>query len=229
MTSVFQPENLPCMLGAGTGISSSVPVSNEAVGDNTRDTPRAQRDDDEDWSRWRGVVFRAKRRLMPPDTEFTPRKQQHRRKRAGSVAFVEANYSFTKEPKSCPTTEETLRLDVSNPTVPEFDMDAPPLLPGPPLDDMPTTPTSLVLEPTPSSSPPQLSDMEVLEKISRMEPSPVHPEHVYCPECYLSLHPDPRPEKLYMFLHALKYTTSLGAFETDLPEWAAEGFQWDQS
>ena len=50
----------------------------------------------------------------------------------------------------------------------------------------------------------------------------------YCPECYLPLHPDPKPEKLYIFLHALRYTTSLGSFETEMPDWAAEGWEWNR-
>jgi hypothetical protein len=32
-----------------------------------------------------------------------------------------------------------------------------------------------------------------------------------------------------LFLHALKYTTSLGAFSMEMPKWAAEGWVWDQS
>ena len=52
--------------------------------------------------------------------------------------------------------------------------------------------------------------------------------HHYCPECYLPLHPDPKPEKLYIFLHALRYTTSLGSFETEMPDWAAEGWMWNR-
>ena len=51
----------------------------------------------------------------------------------------------------------------------------------------------------------------------------------YCPECYMPLHPDPKPEKLYIFLHALRYTTSLGCFETDMPVWAQKGWEWDRS
>lgn len=51
----------------------------------------------------------------------------------------------------------------------------------------------------------------------------------YCPECYLPLHPDPKPERLYIFLHALRYTTSMGRFETEMPEWAAERWEWDRS
>jgi hypothetical protein len=90
------------------------------------------------------------------------------------------------------------------------------------------TPTSSEgVTPAPTDQPPQLSTEEALEKISQMEPLPdpnaiVQSENLYCPECYLPLHPDPKPEKLYIFLHALKYTTSLGAYETEMPEWAAE-------
>jgi hypothetical protein len=52
---------------------------------------------------------------------------------------------------------------------------------------------------------------------------------LYCGECYLPLHPDPPPERLYIFLHALRYTTSLGVFETDMPEWVAEGWKWQRA
>ena len=53
-------------------------------------------------------------------------------------------------------------------------------------------------------------------------------DDLYCPECYLPLHPDPTPEKLYIFLHALRYTSaSLGAFETRLPEWSAKDYIWE--
>lgn len=85
-----------------------------------------------------------------------------------------------------------------------------------------------------ADSPSQLTTEEVLSQISSMEPAQdvntvIQSDNLYCPECYLPLHPDPKPEKLYIFLHARKYTTSLGAFETDMPEWAAEGWVWDQS
>lgn len=51
---------------------------------------------------------------------------------------------------------------------------------------------------------------------------------LYCPECYLPLHPDPKPETLYIFLHALRYELSLGCFETEMPTWAKEGWEWQQ-
>ncbi|KAG6332971.1 hypothetical protein ID866_6114 [Astraeus odoratus] len=79
---------------------------------------------------------------------------------------------------------------------------------------------------------PQLSLDEAIARLPAMEaPLPaVDPDTgtLYCPECYLPLHPDPKPEKLYIFLHALKYTTSLGSFETEMPEWASEGWEWEQ-
>lgn len=76
-------------------------------------------------------------------------------------------------------------------------------------------------EALPDSGQPPLDD----SKTADPDPSP---DALYCPECYLPLHPDPAPEKLYIFLHALRYTSaSLGAFETRLPEWAAEGYVWE--
>jgi len=79
----------------------------------------------------------------------------------------------------------------------------------------------------------QLSISEALGKVA-LEPEAgkglvEESGNLYCQGCYLPLHPDPKPEKLYIFLHALKYTTSLGEFETDMPEWAAKGWKWDQS
>ena len=80
---------------------------------------------------------------------------------------------------------------------------------------------------------PQLSISEALEKESvKHETGKELIEesgNLYCPECFLPLHPDPKPENLYIFLHALKYTTSLGEFNTEMPEWAAKGWEWDQS
>lgn len=51
----------------------------------------------------------------------------------------------------------------------------------------------------------------------------------FCPECYVPLAPDPPADKLYIFLHALRYTTPWGAFETEMPEWAEPGWTWQES
>ncbi|EPS99582.1 hypothetical protein FOMPIDRAFT_1124040 [Fomitopsis schrenkii] len=49
----------------------------------------------------------------------------------------------------------------------------------------------------------------------------------YCPECFFPLRPDPKHARLRIFLHALRYTTSLGTFETEMPGWATERWTWD--
>ena len=90
-------------------------------------------------------------------------------------------------------------------------------------------------EPTPDSSEPplpadQLSTIDITSTNPPLAPGAkvMLDDSLYCAECYLPLHPDPKPEALYIFLHALRYTTSLGTFETEMPEWAAEDFEWDQ-
>lgn len=49
----------------------------------------------------------------------------------------------------------------------------------------------------------------------------------YCSECFLPLRPDPKQARLRIFLHALRYTTSLGTFKTEMPGWATERWTWD--
>ncbi|KAH9956413.1 hypothetical protein BC827DRAFT_1139501, partial [Russula dissimulans] len=44
-----------------------------------------------------------------------------------------------------------------------------------------------------------------------------------CGVCYWPRRPALPSEKLYIFLHAIWYPTSLGMFEIDMPEWVAEG------
>lgn len=86
--------------------------------------------------------------------------------------------------------------------------------------------------------PPQQSNAEALSQISvytenvpevELEKYPGTEDTKHCPECYVPVYPDPKPEKLYIFLHALRYTTSLGCYETEMPAWAAKGWQWDRS
>ncbi|OAX37786.1 pseudouridine synthase [Rhizopogon vinicolor AM-OR11-026] len=167
---------LPRETGHDIGMGSPVPLSSEAVGIIIR--LRNMKDEDEDWSRWRDVVFRAKGTLTPKDIPRAPLPPQNRRKKGG------------------------------------------PSLPQTPI-------------PQDTSLAPQLTQTEALTRLSQMEAPPPAVDPVtgtlYCSECYLPLHPDPKPEKLYIFLHALRYTTSLGCFETDMPEWAAEGWKWDQA
>lgn len=142
-----------------------------------------------------------------------PPPPQNRRKRGGKGEFITGGNSVVG-PR---TVSGTATPDSTNPA------------PTPTLDASSEAISLALVEP-----PPQLSNEEAIAKISQMEPLPdpntvIQSENLYCPECYLPLHPDPKPEKLYIFLHALKYTTSLGAYKTEMPEWAAEGYDWDRS
>ncbi|KAF7782767.1 hypothetical protein Agabi119p4_2143 [Agaricus bisporus var. burnettii] len=197
---------LPRETGEDIGMGSPVPLSKEAVQVITR--LRHMKDEDEDWSRWRDVIFRAKGALSPRNLVVKAPPPQNRRKRGGKGEFTAGGNSITISSRSA----TPLGLDTPSP-----EATSPPIV----------TPTAV-------EQPPQLTTEEALKKISQMEPAPdpdttIQSENLYCPDCYLPLHPDPKPEKLYIFLHALKYSTSLGAFETEMPEWSAEGYEWDQT
>ncbi|WWD18341.1 hypothetical protein CI109_102791 [Kwoniella shandongensis] len=61
-------------------------------------------------------------------------------------------------------------------------------------------------------------------------PSPLIPPAYlppgFCQECFVPVPDDPDPESLFIYLHALRYTTeALGTWETPLPRWA--GGKWD--
>lgn len=96
---------------------------------------------------------------------------------------------------------------------------------------------------SPSTVNPTFSDsskFSVEEALSRIHRSPPEEEMAaiatfpgtqrprHCSVCYAPLHRDPPPEEMYIFLHALRYTTSLGTFESDMPAWAAKGRKWNR-
>ncbi|KAK0199944.1 tRNA-pseudouridine synthase [Desarmillaria ectypa] len=187
---------LPRETGKDIGMGSPVPLSSEAVGVITR--LRNMKDESEDWSRWRDVVFRAKEPLRPHHWALKPPPPRNK-KRKGKTEFVDETLNVFKSGASPAT----------------------PITPRTPDDTTPVTDA------------PQLSVDEALERAQGLAPVVQTPlveagQH-YCPECYLPLHPDPKPEKLYIFLHALRYTTSLGGFETEMPEWSAPEWDWDRS
>lgn len=178
-------------------------------------------DEAEDWGRWRDVVFRAKAALSPHGVTI-PLPPQNRRKRGGpaldslprgsadesiplppssTVLDGPAERSLTQEkPTNQLTTEDVVKLAARSSITPSD-------------------------KPTPDPTPPP-----VAAPSAPVTADPVTDENgmYYCPECFVPLHPDPKPESLYIFLHALKYTTSLGTFETGMPEWAAEGWEWER-
>ncbi|KIJ15658.1 hypothetical protein PAXINDRAFT_180656 [Paxillus involutus ATCC 200175] len=205
---------LPRETGQDIGMGSPVPLSAEAVQIITR--LRNMKDEDEDWSRWRDVVFRAKGALTPKSFQkLPPLPPQNRRKRGGkSVVVPEAATPPATEAAEC-------KIDIKEGQGQQPSSHA----------------ESLSLSQTESqdtSQPPGPTQITLPEAISLLPSLSAPPPSVdsatgtlYCPECYLPLHPDPKPEKLYIFLHALKYELSLGSFETEMPEWAKEGWEWD--
>jgi hypothetical protein len=172
------------------------------------------KDENEDWSRWRDVVFKAKRRLHPkgmPQQKLPP---QNRRKRGGPAwtgteTEAEAETENPAAAAVAPLTEEEA-LTILDPAS-ESRRTENPLLRVAPLPDAPT------------------EGGRAKQAAAQIAVREENDGALYCGECYLPLHPDPPPEKLYIFLHALRYTTSLGVFETEMPEWAAEGWEWESA
>ncbi|KAF9550617.1 tRNA-pseudouridine synthase [Agrocybe pediades] len=205
---------LPRETGEDIGMGSPVPLSAEAVSVITR--LRNMKDEDEDWSRWRDVVFRAKGLMKPSGMVIKPPPPQNRRKRGGKAELVSDMVETEVEPISTPSSE------ITSPS------------PTAEADDVALQNLSLKDEAeTEPLAGPQLTVEEAIERVSNAPATGIETvsngEQIYCPECYLPLHPDPKPEKLYIFLHALKYTISLGEFSTEMPNWAAKGWTWDQS
>ncbi len=168
-----------------------------------------EKDEDEDWSRWRDVVFKAKGRLHPkgmPQQKLPP---QNRRKRGGPAWTETESPTEQSSPRQevAPLTEEEALAILDPASRPAEN----PLLRVAPPPDAPT------------------EGARVKQVAAQVAVREENNGALYCSECYLPLHPDPPPERLYIFLHALRYTTSLGVFETDMPEWAAEGWEWQRA
>lgn len=176
---------LPREDGTDIGISSPVPLSFEAVGVISK--LRRMKDEDEDYSRWKDVVFRAKAaESMSGDGELSGKRGEGLDGRAQKRADeVERQNAETSSPMPAPIESEHLEMG-----------------------------SSARLEPA-TSAPPSSKALIAEAK-----------EGAYCPECYLPLHPDPKPEKLFIFLHAWRYTTKEWNFSTDMPFWAAKGYDW---
>ncbi|PFH52189.1 hypothetical protein AMATHDRAFT_39694 [Amanita thiersii Skay4041] len=225
---------LPRETGEDIGMGSPVPLSNEAVRIITN--LRNKKDEDEDWSRWRDVVFRAKGALSPQGLKIKAPPPQNRRKRGGRGEFIP---SVAETPNDIAHTHETPQAtsygsEVSMPQCVDEKISSS-------IGIVETGKTTCLIVPDPGSQElsddtkksTQLTTDEALRELSAEHAVGSHlieeSGNLYCSECYLPLHPDPKPEKLYIFLHALKYTTSLGEFEAEMPEWAAVGWEWDQS
>ncbi|KAI0789631.1 pseudouridine synthase [Abortiporus biennis] len=211
-SSSFKPKLLPRETGHDIGMGSPVPLSAEAVGVISR--LRNMKDEDEDWSRWRDVVFLAKGALNPTGIKVGPPPPQNKRKRGGPARAKE--YEQQRKTEEKVSISSTHTEDVHHPIVESVE-----------LEEV-VTPTSSVQQHTTEEA---MARLKIIDDPDAKETNPSeHLEEMrYCPECYLPMHPDPKPERLYIFLHALRYTTSLGKFETEMPEWATPGWEWDRS
>lgn len=185
-----QRTRLPREDGTDIGISSPVALSDEAVGIISK--LRNLKDQDEDYSRWKDVIFRAKNAEA-----LDPGSMANRAKGLDARASRRA-----KEIEDENSNAEDL-LRESGPIRIKTDGAASSILSA----------TSDRLEPITSAPP--ISSVDPHETDGR-----------YCPECYLPLQPDPQPEKLFIFLHAWRYTTKEWSFKTDMPFWAAKGYRW---
>ncbi|KAI8978331.1 pseudouridine synthase [Trametes punicea] len=235
-----RPKLLPRETGHDIGMSSPVPLSAEAVGIITR--LRNMKDEAEDWGRWRDVVFRAKGKLTPHGYSI-PLPPQNKRKRGGpafataEVTALDGEGNGTDALDAAVTTEGTVSnltdADSESPRTNQLTLEdvAKLSITTPPISETPT-PMGNASERSslsPSPAPAATTTFAAPEPIITDTPSGPGAEGMqYCPECYVPLHPDPKPESLYIFLHALRYTTSLGTFETEMPEWASEGWEWER-
>ena len=180
-------------------------------------------DEDEDWGRWRDVVFRAKGRLTPCGIKFQPPPPQNRRKRGGPASLKDSSKLAQEEmlPEAGALAQVVAQPNSGDEPASELE---------PPIQLTTSEALSKICSMSTYSdlnlNPPAGTDINIKTESTS---TPATNDMTYCPECYLPLHPDPKPERLYIFLHALRYTTSMGCFETDMPEWAAEGWEWDRS
>lgn len=157
-------------------------------------------------------MFRTKAALVPKRVDPPPLPPQNRRKRGGPVQSVSSTDEAPGLVIDATPGDETLTTAATTS--------------GPSEKNVEIYPTEPDI--------PQLSQEDAVAKVAEYqaivdEGRQDAAQLSYCPECYLPLHPDPKPEKLYIFLHALRYTTSLGCFETDMPVWAEKGWEWDRS
>ncbi|KAI5119821.1 hypothetical protein M0805_004756 [Coniferiporia weirii] len=225
------PTLLPRETGHDIGLGAPVPLSNEAVGVITR--LRNQKDEDEDWSRWRDIVFRAKGALHPRDYAIGWAQQkpvpkmnskQKKGKRKGDVISEAREENFQNKVQGSGEDGSDHRKG-SIARDPNFSLSSDSVAEV--MTETSRAESNQVLIGAPTSAP-LPAHTQTPKPISETLVSESENGALYCTECYLPLHPDPKPEKLYIFLHALRYTSaSLGAFETRLPEWAAKGYVWE--
>jgi tRNA pseudouridine synthase 9 len=91
-----------------------------------------------------------------------------------------------------------------------------------------TTVTTVELTSTPPASSSSTADAPSAPDAAPSKPSKFIPPPGFCPQCFIPLAPDPDPDRLFIYLHALRYKTSYGHFETGMPVWAREDWNGEE-
>ncbi len=197
-------------------------------------TLRNMRDENDDYSRWRDVVFRAKGAVslqgIPLNVHPDP-SEARERGRAARRKLTPEEREQKKAEAMAPRPPNPIR-SVGDKPKPRFD-------PTALVDDLDMIKHLINAMPAPVSSsntPEDHASMRIEPEtlsLASLEGAPSDlPETLeepqgslkYCPECYLPLLPDPKPENLFIFLHAWRYTTTEWSFKTDMPFWATKAY-----
>ena len=75
--------------------------------------------------------------------------------------------------------------------------------------------------PAPDSPAPRLTPAGMPIDIKSVAEDP----SAFCSTCYVPLVKDPRPEQLFIWLHALRYTTTEWDWKSEVPYWARESWE----
>ncbi|KAG8862623.1 hypothetical protein FRB96_001182 [Tulasnella sp. 330] len=191
---------LPRESGDDIGAAAPVMLSPETVA--VISALRNQKDETEEFSRWRDVIFRTKAALKIHGPEGV-----HEDERGLIPLHVRQQREQGKEKEA---TRKSLAQESENHNQTAYP--AQKLNAG---SSHLTNEGQLHASRRAGASSPTLDDQE--------EPFP------YCEECFVPLYPDPKPSQLYIYLHALRYTTSKWSFATEMPFWAKKGWIPEQS
>ncbi|KAG9008906.1 hypothetical protein FRB93_005956 [Tulasnella sp. JGI-2019a] len=185
---------LPRESGDDIGAAAPVALSPETVA--VISALRNQKDETEEFSRWRDVIFRTKAALKIHGPDGVHEKEKTlvplhvREQREEEKERELARRSATQG--GIDTTESLQTPNTSSHLTNEGQLHASRMAGSAPPDD----PANVGIE----------------------ESFP------YCEECFVPLYPDPKPSQLYIYLHALRYTTSKWSFATEMPFWAEKGW-----
>lgn len=182
-------------------ITSPIRLSTQAR--NIIATLRRQRDEAEDWVKWKEVVYNTKQAQdalaagsntkAPGDAAAEAAAAED----AASASASGASTPFISESDAAPVAVPKQRRKIPHPRVNQ------------------------------GAKAQKVADRPEAPK-PRTMPRPAHIPEGFCEECFVPVPDDPDPSTLFIYLHALRYTTErLGTWSTPLPRWAGENWDGD--